>query len=111
MDSTEMKLSDFGSSGNATSLKALDTKGAFTIINVVDSAYDDTPGVRLTTKEKFQVDGSDYNEFYTTRKAIVDTLSKAEMREGFKNGKTLRVKIDTEISKSNHKPYFVLREA
>ena len=109
---TEMKLSEFtGSGGEATSLKHLDNAAFFTITNVVDSAYDDTPGVRLTTHEAFKVDGKDYHEFYTTRKAIVDTLTKENIRSGLKNGGTLRVKVATSMSKTNNKPYFILEEA
>jgi len=105
-----MKLSNFTSGGGpATSLKHLDNVDSFTIVKVVDSAYDDTPGIRLTTDKKYKVDGENFDEFYTTRKAIVETLSKPELRQGLDNGGRLKVKIGTRMSK-NSKPYFILEE-
>ena len=107
---TEMNLSDFTSSGTATSLKNLDDKGAFTIINVVDHPYEDQPGVKIFTAEKFNIGGTEYNEFYTTRKIIVEVLSKEELRNQLRDGDTLKVKIAKKHNKKgNH--YFVLEKA
>ncbi|HUT06986.1 MAG TPA: hypothetical protein VMW74_09930 [Nitrosopumilaceae archaeon] len=110
MASTKMKLSDYiGGASNATSLKNLDDAGSFTILNVVDSNYNDTPGVKITTQEGFEVNGKEYHEFYTTRKAIVDLLTSNEIREDLRAGNSMLVQIGTRISKGN-KEYFVLEE-
>jgi hypothetical protein len=110
MEIANLKLSDFATTdGSATSLKHLDSVGSFTIINVVDSNYDNDEGVRIFTQEKFNIGGTEYSEFYTTRTAIVDALKSPALRNELSQGNTLQVKIGQRRSKSN-KEYFVLED-
>ena len=81
---TEMKLSDFTNSVSiATSLANLDKEGSFTIIKIANHPFEDngetTPGVLITTKEKFSIGGDEYSQFYTTRKAITAFLQQEKV--------------------------------
>lgn len=85
-----MKASEF--ENNAISMKKIDGE-AYTITKVVDSDYtqdgkDDTPGVRFDTKETFEIDGANYNSFYTTRVGIVRVLRETKVRDGLEKGET-----------------------
>jgi len=58
---------------------------SFTIMFVEDSNYtqgeDVTKGVKITTKEMFEVDGNHINKFHTTRVAIVNRFKNEKLRE------------------------------
>lgn len=53
-------------------------------MEIQDSDYDDNgqsvPGVKITIKEQFEVDGMDCNKFHTTRVAIVKRLKMQSLR-------------------------------
>jgi len=57
----------------------------FTVTFVEDSDYtqgeERTTGVKLTTKESFDIDGTKTNKFHTTRIAIVNRFKDAKLRE------------------------------
>jgi len=58
---------------------------SFTITFVEDSDYIQgdtvTKGVKITTKETFEVDGNPINKFHTTRVAIVNRFKNEKLRE------------------------------
>ncbi len=87
----------------------------FTITFVEDSNYTQgdevTKGVKITTKESFDVDGSQINKFYTTRVAIVKKFDNEKLRYDVNNGKSLGpVKCISEKSTSG-KNFFNLVDA
>ncbi len=113
-------IADFSMS-ESISLKEIDGK-TFTIIGVEESNYDDTPGVKITTEESFQLGESldECNKFHTTRTAIVNKLwgnskirSFLEIKEGKLTGNKLGlVKVELVKSKTKGgKDYFDLVEA
>ena len=75
------KMADYG--GDSYSLTALGEE-PFTIEHVEDSSYTDEhgtkPGVRITTKEEFKIDGVNYHKFHTTRNVLVKTLTREDVR-------------------------------
>ncbi len=71
------KISDYQTSGNATGLARIGAE-PFTIVKVQDSSYDGQPSVRIMTQTPIKVDGVEDSEFYTRRKAILDTLSNTQ---------------------------------
>jgi len=62
---------------------------SFTITYVEDSNYTQgevvTQGVKITTKEMFDVDGNQMNKFHTTRVAIVNRFKNEKLREDINN--------------------------
>ncbi len=62
---------------------------SFTIIFVEDSNYTQgevvTSGVKITTKEMFDIDGNLMNKFHTTRVAIVNRFKNEKLREDINN--------------------------
>ena len=62
---------------------------SFTITCVEDSNYTQgevvTSGVRITTKEMFDVDGNQMNKFHTTRVAIVNRFKNETLRGDINN--------------------------
>jgi len=58
---------------------------SFTVISIEDSNYTQgtkvTKGVKITTKEMFNVDGNQVNKFHTTRVAIVNRFKNNKLRE------------------------------
>ncbi|AFS82748.1 hypothetical protein [Candidatus Nitrosopumilus sediminis] len=58
---------------------------SFTITFVEDSDYTQgeivTKGVKITTKEMFEIDGNHFNKFHTTRVAIVNRFKNEKLRE------------------------------
>ena len=79
----------------------------FTIIKIEDSDYtqgeETTKGVKITTKEEFDIDGNKINKFHTTRIAIVSALENKKIREDVnqKNNPLGPVKCASEKSKNN----------
>ncbi len=120
------------SSGDAIGLNKIDGQ-AFTLVDVEDNPYRSTeevkvrnadgtetteqqekvtPGVLITTKESFEVEGVEYSKFYTTRKAVVDMLSNEALRADLKSGKEIDpVKCEKIPSKKGGKPYYTLVDA
>jgi len=108
-----LKLSDYASASDSKSLAAIDGK-EFTITHVERNDYDDTKGVRFTTKETFELEGQPYCKFHTTRQAIVgkfldDSGSPKELFNAVNNGGELKVKVISKKS-SNGRNYFDLEQ-
>lgn len=65
----------------------------FTVIHIEDSDYEKSgtvsPGVKVTTKESFDIDGNKINKFHTTRVAIVKKFTNRQLREDVNNGTPL----------------------
>ena len=55
---------------DSRSLSYLDDR-EFTIIGVERKDYDENKGIKITTKEDFDIEGEIINKFHTTRQAIV----------------------------------------
>jgi hypothetical protein len=74
--------------GNSASLAKIGEQ-SFTITFVEDSNYTQgelvTTGVKITTKEMFDVDGNQMNKFHTTRVAIVNRFKNEKLREDINN--------------------------
>ena len=87
-----MKISQYAKISDSKSLTSIDGK-AFTIVKVEDSNYEDegktTPGLKITTKESFDVDGEKFNRFHTTRIAVVNKLKSPQIRQDLEAGKTI----------------------
>ena len=66
---------------------------AFTITFIEDSDYTQgeqiTKGVKITTKETFEIEGNFVNKFHTTRVAIVKKFSNDKLRSDVNNGNYL----------------------
>ena len=66
---------------------------AFTVTFIEDSDYtqgdDVTKGVKITTKETFEIEGNFINKFYTTRVAIVKKFNNEKLRADVNNGNSL----------------------
>ena len=66
---------------------------AFTITFIEDSDYTQgdqiTKGVKITTKETFEIEGNFVNKFHTTRVAIVKKFSNEKLRSDVNNGNYL----------------------
>ena len=106
-----VRLSDTENVSNSVSLTKIDGK-AFTPIEIADSNYTqqgepDQEGIKIATKESFKIDGTEWNVFHTTRKAVVSKLKslRTEIAAGdlglmkcnkttFQNGKSGFVLVD-----------------
>ncbi|MHA7733901.1 hypothetical protein [Nitrosopumilus sp. S6] len=66
---------------------------AFTITFIEDSDYTQgelvTKGVKISTKETFEIEGNFVNKFHTTRVAIVKKFSNEKLRSDVNNGNPL----------------------
>ena len=87
----------------------------FTVIGIEDSDYtqgdETTPGVKITTKETFKIDGDDWSKFHTTRIAVVNKLQNSKLRSDVNDGEPLGpVKCVSEKAK-NGKAFFNLIDA
>ena len=84
------KLADYPIIGDSASLAKLDGK-SFTIVHIETSDYTQgdevSPGVKITTKESYNIDGNSMNKFHTTRVAVVKALKNAKIRDDVNNGK------------------------
>lgn len=88
------KLSETENTGTSASLVKIDGQ-AFTPIGLEDSNYteqgkEDQEGVKITTKESFDINGQEYNVFHTTRKAVVSKLK--SVRDLIEAGELAQVK-------------------
>jgi len=85
-------LADYTTVGNSVSLAKIDDK-TFTITSIEDSDYTQgsevTKGVKITTKETFEIDGNFFNKFHTTRVAIVKKFANEKLRADVNNGNPL----------------------
>lgn len=102
-------MSDLGgSSGDSVSMTTMDGQ-PFTVIAVEDSDYEDagvvTPGVKLTTKEKWN---NGVNKLHTTRKVIVDLFKQQKVRDALANGDTVGPFV---CEKQPGKKYWTMRDA
>lgn len=105
------KLSDYQTSGDAIGLAKIG-KTSFTITGVEDSSYDGEPSIRIITKEKIKVEGVEYNQFYTSRKAVMDTLKNEQLRADLQAGKAMGpVHCEMTKAKGNGKDYWILVDA
>lgn len=86
------KLTDYKSAGASVSLANIDGK-SFTVTSIEDSDYTQgtvtTEGVRIITKEWFDIEGTKYNQFHSTRVAVVSALKNSKIRDDVSNGKPL----------------------
>lgn len=67
-----------------------------------------TKGVKITTKETFEVDGNDVNKFHTTRIAIVNRLDNSSLRSDVNGGNPLGPVKCVEEKAKNGKSFFNL---
>jgi len=105
------KISDYQTSGDAIGLAKIGAE-SFTITSVQDSSYEGEPSIRITTKKSIKVEGTEYDQFYTSRKAVMDTLKNPQLREDLKNGKPVGpVKCVMIQAKGGGKDYWVLVDA
>ncbi len=103
------KISDYQNTGNAIGLTKIGAE-PFTITGVEDSSYEGEPSIRIITKEKIKVEGEAYNQFYTSRKAIMDTLRNVKLREDLKTKPIGPVKCVLTKAKGSGKDYWVLQD-
>ena len=85
-------MADYATIGDSVSLAKIDNK-AFTITFIEDSNYTQgnevTKGVKITTKETFDIDGTTRNKFHTTRVAIVKKFDNEKIRTDVNGGNPL----------------------
>jgi len=110
----ELNISQFESKGESVSLKKIDGQ-KFSIVKVEKSNYEEngkvSDGVRIYTKESFDIDGVQKNQFHTTRTAIVNKLKNPELLAVLEKGDTFKPVICKEVeAKKGGKPYFDLVE-
>ncbi len=78
--------------GDSVSLAKIGEK-PFTITFIEDSDYTQgeevVKGVKITTKEIFEIDGNFNNKFHTTRVAIVKRFNNEKLRSDVNGGKQL----------------------
>lgn len=107
-------ISDYASKGDSVSLAKLGDK-PFTITSIEDSDYQDgdqiSKGVKVTTKESFEIDGNNENKFHTTRIAIVKKLTNEKLRADVKGGEPLGPVKCVEEKAQNGKKFFNLVDA
>jgi len=113
----ELKLENFAT-GEATNISKLGEK-PFTIVKVESSDYEGQDGVvagiRIETKESFDIEGSSFNKFYTTRTVCVSKFYNKEkvptaLTTAILAGGELKVKTTSKQSKSG-RSYFDFEQA
>ena len=108
---TQIKLSEYTSPSDSISLTNIDGK-SFTVTGIEDSNYTDgektTPGVKITTKEEFDINGEKHNKFHTTRQVVVDALSNEKLRADIESGGELGPVVCRKPDKKN---YFIMEDA
>lgn len=108
-------MSQFQQDSDSVSLSKIAGQ-KFTIVKIDDSNYEKdghvTQGVKITTKESFDVDGSQQNKFHTTRKTLVNKLRDDNLRSQVNAGTPLGpVKCQLEKAKKGGNDYFILVDA
>lgn len=112
---TTTKISQYKPVRDSVSLAKLDGQ-KFTIVKVEDSNYEEdgkvSQGIKLTTKESFDIDGKKQNKFHSTRFAIVNKLRDPKVRADLETGELIGpVKAELVQAKKGGKPYFDLLDA
>lgn len=106
----QLKLGSYVSVGDSTQLSQIDGK-PFTITAIEDSDYTDgentTPGVKITTKEEFDINGEKYSKFHTTRSVIVENLRNEKLRADIQQGSMLGPLV---CKKNPGKKYYVMED-
>ena len=109
MNQTVGKIADIKDS-DSISLAKIDGK-AFTIVNVEPSNYEETPGVKITTAEKFNIEGEQRYKFHTTRVAIVRNLLNDKVLEHLNAGGTYCVRCSKRKNPTPGKQdYYILED-
>lgn len=109
------QIGEYESVSDSVSLAKL--KGQkFTIVKVEDSDYQKgatiTKGVKITTLESFDIDGTKQNKFHSTRKAIVNKLSNEKLREDLIKGEKIGpVYCELVKAKQGGDDYYELKDA
>ena len=107
-------LNDYAKASDSKSLTNIGDK-PFTIVDVEDSEYTGgdapVPGVKITTKESFDVDGEPYSKFHTTRVAVVTKLSSGDLRKAIQDGTFDTPVKCSKVKGKNGKDYFDLVDA
>ncbi len=107
---TQLKLGSYVSVGDSAPLSQIDGK-PFTIIGIENSNYTDgdksTPGVKITTKEEFNINGEKHNKFHTTRSVVVENLQNEKLRSDISQGNELGPVI---CKKPTGKKYYVMED-
>ena len=104
------KISDYQTSGNAAGLARIGAEPV-TIVKVQDSSYHGEPSIRNMTQTPIEVDGVEYSELYTSRKAFLDTLSNPQLRQDLETNPIGPVKCKQTKAKGGGKDYWVLVDA
>ncbi len=116
MSNKATRISDFSqSASDATSASNLD-KESFTIIAVKKHDYTGkdgatSDGVLFTTDTKYQIDGVEYDKFYTTRKVPTEQLLAEEAAASINGGTPMGPMKFAKVSGKNGSNYFVLEDA
>ncbi|MBA4717646.1 MAG: hypothetical protein HRO68_00450 [Nitrosopumilus sp.] len=83
-------LADYQTTGDSASLAKIGDK-SFTVTFIEDSNYTQgeevTKGIKITTKESFEIEGKQENKFHTTRVAIVQKFNNEKLRDDINNKK------------------------
>ena len=85
---TQKSIAEYDSVGDSKSLTQIDGQ-KFTIVAVEQSNYDDQPGYKITTKEKFELEDGEFSKFHTTRHAIVAKLGDEKLQADLMLGYTI----------------------
>ena len=112
---TTTKISQYKSVSDSVSLAKLGGQ-KFTIVKVEDSNYEDhgevSKGVKITTKESYDIEGKKQNKFHSTRYAIVNKLCDVKVRADLDSGKEIGpMKTELVKAKKGGKDYFDLLDA
>jgi hypothetical protein len=105
-------ITEFKHASDSVSLAKLNNQ-PFVITAVEDSDYEEagrlSPGVKITTKDLYNIEGKMYNKFHTTRTAIVNRLRDPELRKALAAGDVIGpVKTQLVVAKKGGKPYYDL---
>ena len=100
------KRSDYQTGGKATG-HARRRDGPLTNVKVQDSGYGGEPSIRNMTQKSIEVDGVEYPEFYTSRKASLDTFSNPQLRQDLDNTQLGHVNCNPTKAKGGGKDYWV----
>ena len=108
------KLADFQTVGDSISLAKIGEQ-PFTVTKVEDSDYTQgdqvTKGVKIITKESFEIEGKTHNKFHTTRVAIVKRFSDSAIRASINGGNPLGQVKCVSATAANGKNFFNLIDA
>ena len=104
------KVTDYQTSENANGLARIGAEPV-TVLKVHDFSYDGEPSIRSMTQKPIEVDGVEYSEFLTSRKAILDTVSNPKLRQDLENNPIGPVQCKQTKAKGGGKDYWVLVDA